>query len=722
MRSRKEASIMPRQSARRFATSIVTVSLLFALVGFSSPTKASPAALTQTVHELIQSGAFEDAERQTLLAIEQAHQSGTLSISTLSASTFYEVGQLLQSASRFNVANDALYVALDGFTRHGQLIDMANTLHHLGTSQRFLGNYEQSIGYLRRAQSIAQTQGVLPLNATIQMEIGLVQKEQGQVQAALYTLKKALSLFRVQQDTKSTGQGLATIGDIYVTLNQFSEANTYYQDALQIAKTSNDKPLTAQILGKIGALLLLKGDIEEASEALTHALTLLKENGEANEISTTQAWLGEALVKTGDTEQGLMLLEESLAVAKSTGQQKLLQQARLALANAMMSLQQFDDALAYAKNGTIEARRRGDLRSQLNFLSIQVKALAAKGEFKRALDIQSVLQNIREEVLSSGSEVAIAQLQAEIEIERQAQSIQVLQKTKQLALAEAEQTNLRTTLFWSTLIAGLLTLFLIWSRYTQRQQTIRLRREVKQRTKELEQKNSELQTAYKTLEQVSLHDSLTGLYNRHYLESQLLGELKRSAHANKHQEGHNERNQDLLCFLIDIDHFKRINDEHGHLAGDKVLSQFADVLREVFRQTDLLIRWGGEEFLVICRHSMRDDLPQLAERCRAAVNDNVFHIDDTRSLRVTCSIGFSILPPVEHVSFEESWKSTFSVVDYCLYATKMSGRNGWIGVIDTNKALIGDVQDTPLDKKFHFKQSYISTSFNTLSSINWPDE
>lgn len=199
---------------------------------------------------------------------------------------------------------------------------------------------------------------------------------------------------------------------------------------------------------------------------------------------------------------------------------------------------------------------------------------------------------------------------------------------------------------------------------------------------------------------MSLHDSLTGLYNRHYLESQLPGELKRSAHANKHQEGHNERNQDLLCFLIDIDHFKRINDEHGHLAGDKVLSQFADVLREVFRQTDLLIRWGGEEFLVICRHSMRDDLPQLAERCRAAVNDNVFHIDDTRSLRVTCSIGFSILPPVEHVSFEESWKSTFSVVDYCLYATKMSGRNGWIGVIDTNKALIGDVQDTPLDKNF----------------------
>ena len=132
-------------------------------------------------------------------------------------------------------------------------------------------------------------------------------------------------------------------------------------------------------------------------------------------------------------------------------------------------------------------------------------------------------------MLSSGSEVAIAQLQAEIEIERQAQSIQVLQKTKQLALAEAEQTNLRTTLFWSTLIAGLLTLFLIWSRYTQRQQTIRLRREVKQRTKELEQKNSELQTAYKTLEQVSLHDSLTGLYNRHYLESQLPGNTKRAS-------------------------------------------------------------------------------------------------------------------------------------------------------------------------------------------------
>ncbi|MDO6568337.1 diguanylate cyclase [Alteromonas sp. 1_MG-2023] len=717
MHSRKETSIMPRQSARLFANSIVIFSLLWTLVSYSASAETSSSTLTETVQKFLQTGAVEDAERHTLLAIEQAHQYGILS-----ASTFFDVGVLLQNASRFNVANDALYVALDGYTRHGQLVEMANTLHHLGTAQRFLGNYDQSIGYLRRAQSIAQTQNIVSLNAKIQMELGLVQMAQGQVQAALYTLKKALNLFRAQRDTKSTAEGLATIGDIFVTLGQLSEANTYYQDALQIAKSNNDKALEAETLGKFGALLLLEGKTTEASKTLKQAISLLKAQGITSEISTTQAWLGEALVKTGETQEGLALLEGSLAFAKSTGRKKLLQQSRLALANAMLSLQQFDDALAYAKNGIIDARQSTDLRSQMDFLSIQVKALAAKGEFKRALDIQSVLQSIKEEVLSSGSEVAIAQLQAGIEIERQAQSIQVLQKTKQLALAEAEQTNLRTTLFWSTLIAGLLTLFLVWSRLTQRQQNIRLRREVKQRTKELEQKNSELETAYKTLEQVSLHDSLTGLYNRHYLESQLPGELKRSSHANKHQQGNNERNQDLLCFLVDIDHFKRINDEHGHLAGDKVLSQFADVLRDVFRQTDLLIRWGGEEFLVICRHSMRDDLPQLAERCRTAVSENVFHIDGDKSLRVTCSIGFSILPPVEHLSFEESWKSTFAVVDYCLYATKMSGRNGWIGVIDTNRAHVGDAQQTPLDKKFHFKQSYISTSFNTLSSIHWPEE
>ncbi|WP_232379069.1 GGDEF domain-containing protein [Alteromonas macleodii] len=107
------------------------------------------------------------------------------------------------------------------------------------------------------------------------------------------------------------------------------------------------------------------------------------------------------------------------------------------------------------------------------------------------------------------------------------------------------------------------------------------------------------------------------MYNRHYLESQLPGEIRRSQFSAKQSPSTGKTKQDLLCLLIDIDHFKRINDDYGHIAGDKVLSAFANVLKEVFRQTDLIIRWGGEEFLVVCRQSTRESslrLPSAAEK------------------------------------------------------------------------------------------------------------
>ena len=316
----------------------------------------------------------------------------------------------------------------------------------------------------------------------------------------------------------------------------------------------------------------------------------------------------------------------------------------------------------------------------------------------------------------------IGRLQAEVELERQSQALQMLKKTKAMELAQAEHRHLATTLAWSISLAAVLTLFLIWGRFKQRQQNIVLRREVRQATVELENKNSELENAYKTLEQVSLRDTLTGLYNRHYLESQLPAEIKRSQFAIRQNKEGVKANQDLLCLLIDIDHFKRINDDFGHIAGDKVLVKFSQILREVFRQTDLIIRWGGEEFLVVCRQSSKQELPELAERCRAAVAEATFDVNADNPIQVTCSIGFSVLPPHHNTQFDENWQQTFALVDYCLYAAKLSGRNGWVGVADSSSQRKASPSSLPIDKKFNFSQSKIATSFNNIASITWPDE
>lgn len=110
------------------------------------------------------------------------------------------------------------------------------------------------------------------------------------------------------------------------------------------------------------------------------------------------------------------------------------------------------------------------------------------GEFKKALDIQSVIQQLREALLDSQNKTAIEGLQAEIELVRQSRTLEKLTESKQLALAQAERENLRTTLIWSISLAGLLMMFLVWSRFKQRQQTIFLRREVRQQTLTLQEK------------------------------------------------------------------------------------------------------------------------------------------------------------------------------------------------------------------------------------------
>ncbi|NDV90203.1 diguanylate cyclase [Alteromonas sp. 345S023] len=688
--------------------------LYLASVAVKADDGAAPFSL---IHEHIKNQAYNEAEQLSLLVIEKARQG-----ETYSPGQFLQLGIWLQKAGQYRISQKVLALALEKYTRRGALEEMARTLMHLGISARNLANYEAATDYFNRALTIATMYENSAFEAQLHMQLGIAQKEQGHVETALQTLKKALTLFRDEQSLSDIGVSLATIGDIYVSIEQLSEAKDYYDDAYTMASTAGNRRLAAIVTMKQGALLLRQGHTADAIKSLKDAIHYFEHDNDKFMSTQAGVWLGEAYVKMGNTQQGLGLLQQGLRFAQSSKHYPLINLARLALANAMLAIKNFDQALQFAQEGAETAQQIHNVRSQLDFLTLQVNAYAAKGNFKQALDLQSLVQTIKEQILQTENQAIISRLQAGIEVERQAQSIQMLKQTKAIELAQAEQENLRNTLGWSLLLASLLSAFLVWSRLKQREQNIALQREVKQRTVQLENKNNELQHAYKALEQVSLRDSLTGLYNRHYLESQLPGEVKRSQFALNKQKGHPTPNQDLLCFLIDIDHFKRINDAYGHLAGDKVLVKFAQILREVFRQSDLIIRWGGEEFVVICKQSSRNELPEIAERCRIAISQHSFDVDSDEPIKVTCSIGFSVLPPDHHISFDDNWKQTFSVVDYCLYASKLSGRNGWVGVLSASTKPAQISSDMPLDRKFKFTHSHIATSFNNVASIVWPSE
>jgi diguanylate cyclase (GGDEF)-like protein len=162
----------------------------------------------------------------------------------------------------------------------------------------------------------------------------------------------------------------------------------------------------------------------------------------------------------------------------------------------------------------------------------------------------------------------------------------------------------------------------------------------------------------------ALQDPLTGLYNRRHFEERLGSEL---AACQRH-------GRPLSLLMCDVDHFKRINDEHGHLAGDETLKMVAFVLRGAVRKEDVLARYGGEEFVVIARETGIDGAEALGERIRRAVEKSRCFWQG-RDLGVTVSIGVCVSVGVAELVPGRTERELIEAADRALYLAKQSGRN-----------------------------------------------
>ncbi|HWZ81393.1 MAG TPA: diguanylate cyclase [Terriglobales bacterium] len=216
----------------------------------------------------------------------------------------------------------------------------------------------------------------------------------------------------------------------------------------------------------------------------------------------------------------------------------------------------------------------------------------------------------------------------------------------------------------------------MWSQKERdRREKERLECAVAERSAELAQANRELQ-------QASLSDPLTGVRNRRFFQSTILADASQAARAYRDGSGHFSRDhRDLIFFLIDIDHFKEVNDQHGHDAGDHMLVEIARRLNCVVRESDFLIRWGGEEFLVVCRSAERDDAPLMAGRILRSIGGEQFDLGNDRQMVRTCSVGWAPLPWMPLGEAELSVDEVLRLADRGLYLAKERGRNRAVGLV-----------------------------------------
>jgi diguanylate cyclase (GGDEF)-like protein len=217
----------------------------------------------------------------------------------------------------------------------------------------------------------------------------------------------------------------------------------------------------------------------------------------------------------------------------------------------------------------------------------------------------------------------------------------------------------------------------------------RLKDELENKEHSLRWHSLELQRKNMELQEISFTDALTGLWNRRYLEEILAAEAEQVLRNYQRARGSEIRkmdHRDLVFIMVDMDFFKEVNDEHGHPAGDRLLQLVAQRLSTVVRKSDVLVRWGGEEFLIMSRSTDPSGTPAFCSRVLEVMSSELFEIGHGITIRKTCSVGWAAYPwsraAFEAICAEES----IALADAALYRAKALGRNQGVGIVSTDAA------------------------------------
>ncbi|WP_051201809.1 diguanylate cyclase [Ferrimonas senticii] len=619
------------------------------------------------------SGDIDHAEQLTeqLLTAANANQDPTDV-----ANGHYHQGKNAMARDQFAAALTHLELAAKGFTPQQQR-RLGQTYRAIGSNYYLQGDYPAAIEYIFMAMAEFQQLGDQQLIADCYNAIGMVWVKVGQLSEGIEAHQHALAIANQLQLPNEIANGLFNLADIHYKLGDYEIALRHFEQALAIDKQSGIPKQIAYSQQKLAKVHNALGNHQLALEYALNAATTFQQIGAKRDNDWALTSVALARFYLGDVANAEQLISEVIERAGHNGFQTLLVEALLVAAEMALDSNNVDVAKRTVDQGLALTKRLGESYKQSLFSQLQLRLSQQQQDFQSAYYALSQLQQLQRTQFDQSRLTTIAAKQAQTEFIRRESQIRQLQQ--QQALQHQQRLQQQRLYGLSLLLLATIALIaaLFYRRRLLRHNNQRLRQQVAARTTELQQKNAELLDAYQRMENLSLTDKLTGLYNRRFLESHLHADLQQCRRLYKkwqQQPDQRPRSGDLVLYLCDIDDFKAINDNYGHHGGDQVLSQFANRLTRLFRDSDYLVRWGGEEFLAVARFVCGNEAEQLAERLRRSIAEQPFVLDDQRQLRVTVSIGFVIFDGAA-TSANSGLPQLLQSADRHLYRAKQQGKN-----------------------------------------------
>jgi len=525
--------------------------------------------------------------------------------------------------------------------------------------------WTQAHGALSKAEhQIIDASALLPADAPEYLRLRLLmssaylKNRSGHYDEAMLRYNQALKLADETGQIWRRVDLRASIAQVLADAGQVDKAAEINREQMRMAVNSDDDYAISAAYSTRAILRSRGGD--DSADVLADWRTALEHarlGGNRHQIVMNMANIAHYYLVHGDLQTAYELSQQALRQARQAND---LSAQSLAIANtglALIGMKRKNEGLPMVREANRIDERAGTATNISDSQREVGGYLERAGYLQDALAAYHQYRQLSDELNQQDRQRALIELQESFANEARRHELDMLAREGRLKDEEILHHDLQIKQWTAAGVASLLLLALVAV----------LAGRLRARNRLLSVSNEQLRLQAEI-------DPLTGLSNRHHLQ------VKMAERPGPGLEG--------TLYLLDVDHFKQINDQCGHAGGDAVLVEIARRLRHTLRDGDLLVRWGGEEFLVLVPRLPRPEAEALAKRLLCALADApVMH--DGKAVPVSASIGFGLFPmrsSAPQADLALDWERAISLVDTAMYLAKAHGRNAACGVLRVDAA------------------------------------